>query len=413
VSSRQLITPDLVQEIRHVIGRNSLARGSLRLEVTESLVMENPEQATHMLELLKDAGAGLALDDFGSGYSSLSYLQRFPFDTIKIDRSLVQASAGEGPGSAIVRSVVALGHELGRKVVAEGVETAEDAAFLRSIGCELAQGFYYGEPMPDRDVLHLLRLVRKADRRMRRRGWVRGQSKKKTGDGEAAPRPKAPPIAADRRPAPAPPLQAYRPGANGHDKSQPPAMRTGPPSQQAQRTRTPTQPVTQPPAPPAALQKRMRSAAANARARLAGLAGQAAFRPPEPPQPSPEASPRSQPPTPLRHTEESLELPRIAKTAVGSASGRPPPLPHQMLPSDKPRSAASPQAQAQAQARATARVRTQPPKLDVLHPQIKASLEKLAGGPVNLEPPAPLPDGPPDAENSEHNSVLGPRKRKA
>ncbi len=413
VSSRQLITPDLVQEIRHVIGRNSLARGSLQLEVTESLVMENPEQATHMLELLKDAGAGLALDDFGSGYSSLSYLQRFPFDTIKIDRSLVHASAGEGPGSAIVRSVVALGHELGKKVVAEGVESAEDAAFLRSIGCELAQGYYYGEPMPDRDVLHLLRLVRKADRRMRRRGWVRGQAKKKTGDGEAAPRPKAPPIAAERKPAPAPPLQAYRPGANGHDRSQPTTVRTGPPSQPAPRTRSPTQPVTQPPIAPAALQKRMRSAAANARARLAGLAGQAAFRPPEPPQPLPEASLRAKPPAPLRHTEEPLELPRIARAAAASASGRPPPLPHQMLTSDKPRIAASPQAQAQAQARATARARTQPPNLDALPPQIKASLEKLAGGPVNLQPPAPLLDDPPPAENSERSGVVGRRKRNA
>ena len=170
ISSRQLMTPDLIQEVRHVVGRNVLARGSLRLEITESLVMENPEQATHILAQLKDAGAGLAIDDFGTGYSSLSYLDRFPFDVIKIDRSLVQASAGDGTGSPIIRSVVALSHELGKRVVAEGVESTEDAAFLRSIGCEMAQGYYYGEPMPERDVLHLLRLIRKADRRMRRRG---------------------------------------------------------------------------------------------------------------------------------------------------------------------------------------------------------------------------------------------------
>lgn len=301
ISSRQLITPDLIQEIRHVIGRNSLARGSLRLEVTESLVMENPEHATHMLEALKDAGAGLSLDDFGSGYSSLSYLQRFPFDTIKIDRSLVQSSAGEGRGSPIVRSVVALGHELGKKVVGEGVESAEDAAFLRSIGCELAQGFYYGEPMPDRDVVHLLRLVRKADRRMRRRGWVRGQAKKKS-DGDAV-RPAALPVAAERRPALAPPA-GQRPAANGQDRSKPTTVRTGPPLQPVLRTRTPTQPVTQPPPAPAALQKgRLRSAADNARARLAGLSGQAAFRPPDPPPAQPQPAQRPAPAAPLRHPE--------------------------------------------------------------------------------------------------------------
>ena len=123
ISSRQLMTPDLIQEVRHVVGRNVLARGSLRLEITESLVMENPEQATHILAQLKDAGAGLALDDFGTGYSSLSYLDRFPFDVIKIDRSLVQASS---PAMAPARPSCApssrSSHELGKRVVAEGVE---------------------------------------------------------------------------------------------------------------------------------------------------------------------------------------------------------------------------------------------------------------------------------------------------
>ena len=134
-----------------------MPKGSLRLEITESLVMENPEQATEILEWLRGAGAELALDDFGTGYSSLAYLQRFPFDTIKIDRALVQASGESGgAGSAIVRSIVALGARARQDVVAEGVETPEDVGFLRSIDCEYAQGFYYGEPMSDRDVLQLL-----------------------------------------------------------------------------------------------------------------------------------------------------------------------------------------------------------------------------------------------------------------
>ncbi len=124
ISSRQIFRQNLIQEIRHILGRNIVPKGSLRLEITESLVMENPEQATEILEWLRGAGAQLALDDFGTGYSSLAYLQRFPFDTIKIDRALVQASGDSGgAGSAIVRSIVALGHELGKSVVAEGVET--------------------------------------------------------------------------------------------------------------------------------------------------------------------------------------------------------------------------------------------------------------------------------------------------
>jgi hypothetical protein len=369
-----------------------------------------------MLDLLKDAGAGLSLDDFGSGYSSLSYLQRFPFDTIKIDRSLVQASADDGPGAAIVRSVVALGHELGKKVVAEGVETAEDAAFLRAIGCELAQGFYYGEAMPDRDVLHLLRLVRKADRRMRRRGWVRGQAKKKAADSEPAPRPAAPPAPAERRLNPAA-VSAYRPGANAHDRVQPNTARTGPPTQPAGRSRSSTQPVTQPPATPVALQKsRMRSAAANARARLAGLAGQAAFRPPEPPQPPPDPPARMKLAL-LRHPEPAVgngaHPPESRPEGAPPASGRPPPLPHQMLPSERPRTAASPQAQAQANARAAARARTQPPNLDALPPQIKLSLEKLAGGPVQLGPPPPDGAPPTGGGDGNGNGVLSWRKRKA
>ncbi len=174
VSSRQLFRQDLIQEIRHILGRDIVPRGALKLEVTESLVMENPEQATEILELLRGAGAELALDDFGTGYSSLAYLQRFPFDTIKLDRALVQAAgSGDAAGTAIVRSMVALSHELSKKVVAEGVETAEDVAFLRGIGCEFAQGFFYGAAIPDKEVLALLRMVKKSERKLQPRGFFR------------------------------------------------------------------------------------------------------------------------------------------------------------------------------------------------------------------------------------------------
>lgn len=174
VSSRQILRPDAVQEIRHVLGRNIVPRGGLRLEITETLVMENPEQSAEVLEMLRSAGAELALDDFGTGYSSLAYLQRFPFDTIKIDRELVRASSSP-QGAAIMRSIVALTHELGKRVVAEGVEQKEEATFLRSIGCEYAQGFHFGEPIPERDVLQLLKVIRKSERKMQPRGFFRAK----------------------------------------------------------------------------------------------------------------------------------------------------------------------------------------------------------------------------------------------
>ncbi len=180
VSSRQLFRPDLIQEIRQILGQNLVPKGSLRLEVTESLVMENPEQAVEMLEWLRSAGADLALDDFGTGYSSLAYLHRLPCDTIKIDRSLLRSHGSrDGSGAAIVRSMVALAHELGKKVVAEGVETPDDVSFLRGIGCEYAQGFYFGEPIPDRDVNQLLRMVQKSERKLQPRGFFRAKRKKR------------------------------------------------------------------------------------------------------------------------------------------------------------------------------------------------------------------------------------------
>jgi len=156
VSSRQLFRQDMVQEIRLMLARESVPRGTLKLEITESLVMENPERAVEILTWLKTFGAGLALDDFGTGYSSLSYLHRFPFDVIKVDRSLVHDSSLNGQTPLILRSVIALAHELGKEVVAEGVETQADASYLRSIGCEFGQGYYYGEPMSAKDVAALL-----------------------------------------------------------------------------------------------------------------------------------------------------------------------------------------------------------------------------------------------------------------
>jgi diguanylate cyclase (GGDEF)-like protein/PAS domain S-box-containing protein len=155
LSSRQLIRRDLVSDVRSVIARANIKPRCFRLELTESLVMDNPEQTAHVLTKLKQLGIGLSLDDFGTGYSSLAYLTRFPFDTIKIDKSFVDDTTPKR--AVLIKSMVSMAHELGLSVVAEGVSDESDALELRQMGCEYVQSFMFGPPVGGDQVLRMLK----------------------------------------------------------------------------------------------------------------------------------------------------------------------------------------------------------------------------------------------------------------
>ncbi len=156
VSSSQLTGPRLLHLARTVLSREELVPGTLKLEITETMVMENPELSLQMLDRLKGLGIGLSCDDFGTGYSSLSYLRRLPFDTLKVDRSFLQAGLETDRGSVILDAMILLAHDLGLQVVAEGVETQAQLDHLVTLECDLAQGFLIGEPIDAQQVLAAL-----------------------------------------------------------------------------------------------------------------------------------------------------------------------------------------------------------------------------------------------------------------
>lgn len=147
VSAKQLLAPLFYEGVMESLRLSGLPADALKLEVTESVMLADASHALDVLQRLKCASVKLGIDDFGTGFSSLSYLHRFPFDTLKLDRSFLTRSPEKGKTFEVVRAVIQLAHALDMDVVAEGVETAEQAQSLRGLGCEYGQGFHFARPM--------------------------------------------------------------------------------------------------------------------------------------------------------------------------------------------------------------------------------------------------------------------------
>ena len=156
LSARQFSNPDLIEQIRQALRTTGLDPRSLKLEITESVVMDDIEQAIEMLNHLRALGVESSIDDFGTGYSSLSYLHRFSSSTLKVDRSFVSRMADHNENIEIVRTILLLARNLGMKVIAEGVETEDQLAQLRALSCDYGQGYLFSKPANATNVTKLL-----------------------------------------------------------------------------------------------------------------------------------------------------------------------------------------------------------------------------------------------------------------
>ena len=156
VSTRQLSNSDFPGDVLDALQRYDIHPGYLQLEVTETTVAQNKDTAVDTLNILRNAGVQIAIDDFGTGYSSLSYLQQLPFDLIKIDKSFIDLIGSGGNSENICRTIIKMAHELGKKAIAEGVETQEQADFLAESGCDCVQGYFYSHPLPQKEFLEFV-----------------------------------------------------------------------------------------------------------------------------------------------------------------------------------------------------------------------------------------------------------------
>lgn len=151
VSTQQVQPYTLMESIVGALTESGLASDSLVVELTESMAMDDPELKIELLNKIKASGVCFSVDDFGTGYSSLSYLQRLPITELKIDRSFIVDLPENKDGGAIVSAIVAMAHSLGLKVVAEGIETQAQLDFMRTVNCDIIQGYFYSKPLNKKD----------------------------------------------------------------------------------------------------------------------------------------------------------------------------------------------------------------------------------------------------------------------
>jgi EAL domain-containing protein (putative c-di-GMP-specific phosphodiesterase class I) len=157
LSPRQFADAHLLHDVDEALLASGMSPVLLQLEVTESMVMRNVSRAIKVLDAIQSRGIRLAIDDFGTGYSSMSLMKQFPIDTIKIDRSFVRDLPKDSEDQAIAQAIISMGKALGMTVIAEGVETAEQHAFLRNHACDELQGYLFSKPLPAPQLARLLR----------------------------------------------------------------------------------------------------------------------------------------------------------------------------------------------------------------------------------------------------------------
>lgn len=156
-SSMDFAAENFLDHVYRILSESDVPARQLKLEITERLLIQQPDNAKDTLEMCRKAGMGIAIDDFGTGYSSLSYLYFFPIDTLKIDQSFIRAMFRDDKSLELVKSIIGLGKNMNMNIIAEGVEDVEEARLLQAMGCDAAQGYYFAKPLPEKDVIEKLK----------------------------------------------------------------------------------------------------------------------------------------------------------------------------------------------------------------------------------------------------------------